>query len=272
MHLRGWLVAASLIVGCTPIHAQTAADSGMTWEAQGNWHLNHERQSIQRGDAVPPGALLTADVIVKASIVILLPDGQRLLFDCHDAHTCSQGFRVPALMAKPDTDDLDLFNAVRRAINQPHSSVETAPEPLASTTTEAEAVARLENDENILLKQSLAGLPPGQYTLTVQSNDQAQPSKRQLTWSGSLDTGRLTLPGPGLYRLRLFGSLGGERMRVVLLAVPSTSFPTTLKAFTDARKTLAEWNETFPGWPVHEWLQLYLKILSGAHPDDNSSQ
>ena len=233
--------------------------------------MNHEQQHLHTGDDVVPGAVLTADTATNGSLLVLMPDGQRLLFDCHDANTCSQGFRIPALIAKPDKDDLELFETIKLEMRKPSSGISLGKGPRTSATTKIESVVPIQSDGTILLKQPLATLPPGQYRLTTQADSQAQPSERSLTWSGSHDEGRLALSGPGFYQLRLFGNLGTERMRVALLAVPVASFADTEKSFNEAKKTLQEWNETFPGWPMHEWMQLYLRSLSEAGPEKNSS-
>jgi hypothetical protein len=61
-------------------------------------------------------------------------------------------------------------------------------------------------------------------------------------------------------------------MRVVMLAVPAEAFPAAQKGFEEATKTLHEWNETFPGWPIHEWRQLYLESLSDPRNDKDPPQ
>jgi hypothetical protein len=272
MLFRIGFVAIPLLICSTWIHAQSPSDNGLVWEMQGSWQMNHEQQHLRMGDDVIPGAVLTADTTTNGSLLVLMPDGQRLLFDCHDANTCSQGFRIPALIAKPDKDDLELFETIKLEMRKPSSAISLSKAPRIAATAKIESAVPIQSDGNILLKQPLATLPPGQYRLTIQADSQAQPSEHSLTWSGSHDEGHLALPGPGFYQLRLFGNLGTERMRVVLLAVPAASFSDTEKSFTEARKTLAEWNETFPGWPMHEWLQLYLKSLSEAGSEKNSSE
>ncbi len=254
--LRAWPVIILFISSAAWLHAE----DGIVWKVQGDWRISNTQDSLRKGEPVAPGALLTASTSTTATVLILLPDGQRLLFDCHDVRTCTQGFRVPALMEKPDDDAVQLFHTVRDAMRLPAAHV-AAP---STTTTETETVIPLEDDGTILLRRALAALPPGQYRLTVQGAEDAQPSDQSLTWSGPRDDARLPLFHAGVYHLRLFGNLGVERMRVVLLAESPQLFSSRQKAFAEARKDLQEWNETFPGWPIHEWLQLYLEGL--AHP------
>jgi len=258
--LKAWSAAVLLIATTFWIHAE----DGIAWKVRGNWRQNRTQTFLQSGDAATPGALLTAESSNDASIIILLPDGQRLLFDCHDAHTCAQGFRIPALIAKPDSDSITLFDNVRRAM---HQSAGCMGPPPAATTAETEIVAPLQRDGAILLKHALAALPPGQYRMAVEGGSETKLPEHSLTWSGSQDEAQLPLPHAGVYSLRIFGSLGSERMRVTLLAASPELYPSHHAAFEDAKKDLQEWNETFPGWPMHEWLQLLLRGL--AQPQDN---
>jgi hypothetical protein len=238
--------------------AQSQSEDGIAWEVRGVWMVNRT-QVVHRSDGIAPGSLLTSGDSTNASMLVLLPDGQRLLFECHDAYTCAQGFRVPALISKPEDDAIELFETVRAAMRQPESSTTLLPSP---TTTETEAIVALQADGSILLRQALGGLPPGQYKMAV-LDDSGQPlSERPLNWAGAHDNAQLPLSHAGIYRLRLFGSLGGERMRVLLLAESSELYSSRQKEFAAAQKVLKEWNESFPGWPVHEWLQLYLRGLA----------
>jgi hypothetical protein len=251
--VRTCAIAVACLAGTATLHAQ----SGLAWDLHGSWQSNHTQAILHKGDAVAPGALLTADA-PSASIVILLPDGQRLLFECHDAHVCAQGFRIPALIARPDDDALELFAAVQRVIHSGPSFSTSA----RTATAESEAVIPMQEDGTILLRQALAALPPGEYQLKVQRIGDVQLTGRDLKWSGPRDETRLPLANPGVYRIQFFGNLGVERLRVMILAASHDRFPSAQKSFSEARKDLDEWNETFPGWPTHAWLQLYLEALS----------
>src|ERR1700760_3594314 len=60
--------------------------SGMVWENHGDWHLNGSSDTLRLGEAIPPGGLVTAGAKNSVhSIVILLPDGQRMLCECYEA-------------------------------------------------------------------------------------------------------------------------------------------------------------------------------------------
>src|ERR1700748_1759361 len=90
--------------------AVSPAVSGMVWERHGEWHLNGGASPLRLGEAIPPGGLLTASPESSPhSLTVLLPDGQRLLCECYEAQTCSQGFRVPAVAAQPSPATLEMF-------------------------------------------------------------------------------------------------------------------------------------------------------------------
>src|SRR5215813_9180160 len=253
--LRTWSAVLPLIATAAWLHAE----NGIAWDVQGNWQLNHTSNLLRRGDDIAPGSLLTAETSTNASILALLPDGQRLLFECHESSSCSQGFRVPALLEKPDDAAIKLFDSIRAAMHQPAGNTLPAPAP---NTSQTEAIVPMQTDGTILLKQPLAALPPGKYRMTIQRESDAQQSEQQLTWLGPQDDERLSVPGTGVYSLRLFGDLGVERMRVFLLVESASLFPSQQEAFTEAKKDLQEWNESFPGWPMHDWLQLFLRFLA----------
>jgi hypothetical protein len=140
MHfLRVWF--AAILLSITPVWMHAA--TGIAWEVHGHWRLNQTQNFLLRGDPVSQGVLLTADTSTSASLVILMPDGQRLIFDCYNSHTCAQGFRVPALMKKPDSDAIELFEAVRRAMQQ---SAKIATPQLAANTVETELVVPIQQD------------------------------------------------------------------------------------------------------------------------------
>ena len=111
---RIWFAALFLMTASTWLRAQ----DGIAWVVQGEWRVNQTQGPLHKGDPVAPGSLLNSNA-ATATILLLMPDGQRLLFDCHDIHTCAQGFRIPALMEKPDADAVYLFDAVRQAMREP---------------------------------------------------------------------------------------------------------------------------------------------------------
>ncbi len=101
--------------------------SGMVWERHGDWHLNGSSTTLRLGEAIPPGGLVTGSAESSAhSMTILLPDGQRMLCECYEAKTCSQGFRVPAITPQPRPAVWDMFVGVRNVLLLRPATAETA--------------------------------------------------------------------------------------------------------------------------------------------------
>lgn|ERR1035437_1095158 len=69
----------------TSLQAQktSAGPAGLAWEVQGTWRLEGKDVPVRTGDAVQPGSLLqAAEETAGHSITVLLPDGQRILYEC----------------------------------------------------------------------------------------------------------------------------------------------------------------------------------------------
>ena len=125
--VTGVLWGALLTGGPAVAVAAGSGTSGMVWEKHGGWHLNGSSDALRLGEAIPPGGLLTAGAETSAhSIVILLPDGQRMLCECYEAKTCSQGFRVPAITPPPPPAVWEMFVAVRNVLLLRPATAETA--------------------------------------------------------------------------------------------------------------------------------------------------
>ena len=115
--VTGVVSGALLIGGPTVAVAAPSEASGMVWEKHGDWHLNGSTSALRLGEAIPPGGLLTAGAEGPShSIVILLPDGRRMLCECYEAKLCSQGFRVPAITPQPEPAVWEMFVAVRNVL------------------------------------------------------------------------------------------------------------------------------------------------------------
>ena len=132
----GILVPAILVGGsATTVVAESGPPSpnptGMVWERHGDWHLNGSSDTLRLGEAMPPGGLITAGAEGSThSMLILLPDGQRMLCECFEAKICSQGFRVPAITPQPTPLVWNMFVAVRNVLLLRPVAAETAfPKP-----------------------------------------------------------------------------------------------------------------------------------------------
>jgi hypothetical protein len=234
----------------------------MVWERHGDWHLNGSSAMLRLGEAIPPGGLLTAGAGTGVhSIVILLPDGQRMLCECYDARTCSQGFRVPAITPRPDPVVWSMFVAVRNVLLLRSATAEVAY-PLASgraaMAANVEMVAAVSSQGEISIAPALRVLPSGQYSLTVTSS--GQPAAVQpLNWSAGQKLAQVRAGTPGLYRIRVSDQTNVSRIEVEVLATAPDSLVTEAARLKQLRETIMQWNHAHGGWDLHTFLRVYLE-------------
>ncbi len=133
--LRKVLVCILLFLqGATALRAREV-QAGLAWHVQGTWRVEGVAKPIRSGDAIEPASLLQPDEAAGPhSVTILLPDGQRVLYECFTAADCARGFRVPSLIRKPDPFALDMLARIgsillrdsarcfKRAAHQPFTS------------------------------------------------------------------------------------------------------------------------------------------------------
>jgi hypothetical protein len=242
--------------------------TGMVWEKHGDWHLNGSPNALRLGEAIPPGGLLTADVEDPAhSIVILLPDGQRMLCECYEARTCSQGFRVPAITPQPQPAVWEMFVAVRNVLLLRPATAETAfPTPAGreSMAVNSEMVAALGPQGEISIAPALRVLPSGQYGLRVSATAATAASVQPLNWSAAQKVAQVRVGGPGLYRIRVSDQAYVPRFDIEVLATSPASLAAETDGLKTARETILKW--THEGWPLHGFLRVYLESRLSAPP------
>jgi hypothetical protein len=261
---------ALLIGGPAVAVAAGSAASGMVWEKHGDWHLNGSPNALRLGEAIPPGGLITAGVEGRAhSIVILLPDGRRMLCECYDAKLCSQGFRVPAITPEPQPTVWEMFVAVRNVLLLRPATAETAFPTLAgreSMAVNSEMVAAVSPQGEISIAPALRALPSDQYTLRVSQDGQstvpAAPAVQPLGWSAAQKVAQIRVGGPGLYRIRLSDQAYVQRFDIEVLATSPASLAAETAGLKMARETTLKW--THEGWPLHDFLRVYLESRLSA--------
>jgi hypothetical protein len=236
--------------------------SGMVWERHGDWHLNGSSVMLRLGEAIPPGGLLTAGAGTGAhSIVILLPDGQRMLCECYDAQSCSQGFRVPAITPRPDPVVWSMFVAVRNALLLRSATAEVAYPMAAGRVAMAanvEMVAAVTPQGEISIAPALRVLPSGEYSLTVTNS--GQPAAVQpLNWTAGQKLAQVRVGAPGLYRIRVSDPTNVPRIEVEVLATAPDSLATETARLKQLRETIMQWNHIHGGWDLHTFLRVYLE-------------
>jgi hypothetical protein len=266
---KNWMSYSLLSLLCfllwPPAGVQGAQIAALAWDVQGNWHADGNTAVLATADLVFPGALLQADSADTAhSVTILMPDGQRLLFQCFDASTCARGFRVPALLEEPSSSGRDLFDALRDTVRH-HGSVADSmlgAGALNSPELQAEAVITINSRSEVDLTPYLAKLPQGPYRLSFQRVGPAVSTNKR-TFDRDLSRQGTTFPilGPGLYEIRIIDPLHYSREHLYVLAVSGNSSAAIASSFLDAERCLSSWDEIAAGWPVHELLRLYLAAL-----------
>jgi hypothetical protein len=265
------VVWGALLMGGPAVSVSAASGAtGMVWEKHGDWHLNGSSNALRLGEAIPPGGLITAGVDGSAhSIVIFLPDGQRMLCECYEAKTCSQGFRVPAITPQPQPAVWEMFVAVRNVLLLRPAAAETAfPTPAGreEMAVNSEMVAAVSPQGEISIAPALRVLPSGQYSLRVATDGQTTaataPSTQALDWSAAQKVAQVRIGGPGLYRIRVSDQTYVPRFEIEVLATSPTSLAAETAGLKMARETILKW--THKGWPLHAFLRVYLESRLSA--------
>jgi hypothetical protein len=262
------LSGALLLCGAAVAVAAGNSASGMVWEKHGDWHLNGSANALRLGEAIPPGGLITAGSEGSAhKIVILLPDGQRMLCECYEANTCSQGFRVPAITPQPRPAVWDMFVAVRNVLLLRPATAETAfpaPAGRAAMAVNSEMVAAVSPQGEISIAPALRVLPSGQYSLSVARDGAAatRPNVQSLDWSAGQNVAKVRVGGPGLYRIGVSDQAFVPRFEIEVLATSPASLAGETAGLKQARETIREW--THNGWSLHGFLRVYLESRLSA--------
>jgi hypothetical protein len=267
----GSVVVFSGFLAYKTAHGVAAADeapSGMVWERHGEWHLNGSPAVLRLGEAMPPGGLLTAGAESPShSMTVLLPDGQRMLCECYEAKSCSQGFRVPAITPRPSPAVWEMFVAVRNVLLLRPASAEapfTTPTGRAAKAGNVEMVAAMTPQGEVSIAPALRVLPSGQYSLSV-ANDGSQapaasrPTTQPLSWTAGQKAAPVRLPEPGVYRIRVTDQTYVPRLEIEVLTATSDSLAAEAAGLKQVRETIMGWNQTRGGWSMHDFLRVYLQ-------------
>lgn len=250
--------------GASAVRAQgqTLSPSGIAWRVMGIWQVDGTGGSIRTGDAIPPHALLLArDPEKSHSIVVLLPDGQRILYECFTEEQCERGFRVPSLYEKPTSFATELLVRIRSALIRdrvkPHAKAQSD-----RLLPREETVAALDHNNRISIGGLADSLPNGRYTYeAVDGEAHGNSFPRQSTFVKKGPSIDLTLPSAGIYDLIVHDTLNRPRIDLFIAAVKPGEAPELLNSFRHASQRMEEWNEDYQGWPIHEFQRAYLEAL-----------
>lgn len=246
-----------------PLHGAGGGASGIAWRVKGIWHAAGNDLPIENGDAIQPASLLTPGGDTGShSITVLLPDGQRVLYECFAAADCGRGFRVPALTRRPDPFALQIMARVRAALVANRNRKEdSSVADRALQAARDEAVAVIDPAGRVHLSGLIADLSPGQYTFDLRPLDAAHPPQYQQPLQKTSAPVDLRVPASGLYVLTIADALHGPRINLFFAAIePAQS--ARFASFDRARELLEDWNGDYGGWPVDDFLRAYLRSLA----------
>jgi hypothetical protein len=253
--------------GAGSLHAK-AVTPGLAWQVRGTWQLAGAGKPLRAGDAVPPASLLQPDDSAGAhSITVLLPDGQRVLYECFTVADCARGFRVPSLIHKPDAFAVDMLARIGTILSHKPVAVPSGPRAgHAPQTSRQEAVATLTAANRVRVAGLIGELPPGNYTYDLRTLGHAEPPQFHLALQKTGTSVDLALPAAGLYEITITDALHVPRVDLLLAAIhPAQSV--RFAPFRRARATMEDWNDDYAGWPIDDFLRAYLEsLMQSARP------
>lgn len=254
----------------TSLQAQEAgkAPSGVAWGVRGQWQIEGRDAPILTGDAIQPGSLLLAsDGAEHPSITVLLPDGQRFLYECFTAEDCARGFRVPSLYRQPDPFGVEMLARIRAVLAGNHDGSKGSSVRQESRLPRDEVVAVLGSGNRVQIAGLAARLPNGRYTYDLRPLHSAYPRQSHLALEKKAPTITLPLPSPGLYALTIVDDLNTPRIDLLVAAVRPAQAASVEKSFHHTTALMGEWNGDYFGWPLHDFQEAYLEsLMLGVKP------
>ncbi len=243
----------------------SAALSGIAWKVRGSWQVEGKSAPIVTGDAIWPGSLLQPKSSLQPgiraldqSITILLPDGQRILYECFTVEDCARGFRVPSLYRAPEPLAVDMLARIRAVLVRESSDSSSGSEtPLPRD----EVVAALGSGNRVQIAGLAARLPNGRYTYDLRPLDHTNPPQFNLVLQKTAPSITLALPSSGLYVLTIADDLNTPRIDLFIAAVKPAQAASVEKSFGGAKALMKKWIGNYSGWPIHEFQWAYLQSL-----------
>jgi tRNA A37 threonylcarbamoyladenosine synthetase subunit TsaC/SUA5/YrdC len=261
MHCKVLVCILLFLQGATALRAREV-QAGLAWHVQGTWRVEGIAAQLRSGDAIEPASLLQPDEAAGPhSVTILLPDGQRVLYECFTSADCARGFRVPSLIRKPDPFALDMLARIgsillrdsAAASNERHAN--HSPQPARQ-----QAVAVLDAANRVHVAGLISDLPDGRYTCDIRPQNHAWPPQRGVAIAKTGPSINFKLPAPGLYDIVIIDTLNTPRINLFLAAIrPSES--AHFQSFRHARELMERWNDDYAGWPIDDFLRAYLESL-----------
>lgn len=232
---------------------------GLAWQVKGTWLVDGQSEPLRDGDFLLPGSLLEpAAVAGDHSITVLLPDGQRILYECFTAQDCARGFRLPRLYTRPQPFAVDMMARIHSVLAAPSSDRSYVQD--ASRAAPEETVAVLNAVNRVHISGLLASLPQGHYAYDLRPLDPASPRQFRVAFEKTGRSVTLKLPGPGLYILNISDDSSRPRIDLFLAAIRSAQ-TAHFQSFHTAEDLVEQWDGDYAGWPIHELMRAYLQSL-----------
>jgi hypothetical protein len=240
-----------------------APPPGVAWHVKGNWQVEGKEAPLRTGEAVRPGSLLQPDLVAaQHTIIVLLPDGQRVMYECFTVDDCARGFRVPSLYHDPEPFALDMLARIRAALirgDHGFSAASGIHPPLGFPRDEILAV--LGPDHRVRVEGLATKLPNERFTCDIRPFDPARPNQLHLVLEKTAPFLTLPLPSTGLYVVTIYDDRSTPRMQLFLAAIGPAQEASFKKSFHDAKDLMQEWNDSNYGWPAHDFQWAYLESL-----------
>jgi len=260
----GLACAAALTFFASAACAQpvSPAQAGMAWQVQGEWRVDRRHATIRDGDAVEVGTLLRpVGSAPDHSIAILLPDSQRIFYECFSSQDCSRGFLVPRLMADPDPFAVEMMARVRAVLAKGSRGATAAASGMPRPIPRDEAILTLDSGNRAEIGGLAQSLPEGRYVCYAQRIDAGNSEPLRLAVEKSAPRLSLVLPQAGIYEIKIRDDRNVLRIDLFAAAETADRAQELGQHFSRAKALLRSWNEVFKGWPVHELLRAYLQGL-----------
>jgi len=239
------------------------APSGIAWDVRGPWQVDGKGAPILSGDIVLPGSLLQpGEGTADQSITVLLPDGQRILYECFTVEDCARGFRVPSLYRRPEPIAIDVLGRIHAVLVRDRADLSTGPG--------GQKVHRLPRDETMAVfgpdkRVDVAGLAAklsnGRYTYDLRALNRAYPRQFHLVIEKTGPSISVGLPSSGLYAVTITDALNTPRIDLFIAAVEPAQAANLEKRYHDAKALMKEWNDDYENWPIHDFQRAYLESL-----------
>ena len=249
---------------------------GVAWRVIGQWRTDRSAMAISDGEAILPGSLLQAAGDSREhSITILLPDGQRVLYECYAERDCARGFRVPSLYRRPEPIGVDLLNRVNAVEKQRASAPGEKQQRSEFPVPRDEAVSPLGPGNQVQIGGLASRLYSGTYFYTVSSLSNPSQTQPRREFKKQGDSVNLTLPSAGLFDVLITDEMNTPRIDLLVAAVQQPAGAEIVKLFQRVEALLKDWNEDYQGWPLHEFRRDYLRSvmlsIEPTHSADKSA-